>query len=144
MNLRDKIRVNTNKFGNNWDSILPLFMMSIRNTPTSKHCMSLAEIIFNRKIILPIHDLNETLSKMYKNELLRKNSIKYQKRIKFYYDKKALKKPSKHNNNFEMNHPVITKQQQIYKPKRKRNRPKRFDEFQSYDSDDMLNQLEES
>ncbi|OAF65186.1 hypothetical protein A3Q56_07076 [Intoshia linei] len=61
--IREKIRTNFNQSVNDWDSLLPFFLMSIRNSPTCKNGVSPAEILYGKNLKLMLHDLNYPASK---------------------------------------------------------------------------------
>ncbi|OAF64236.1 hypothetical protein A3Q56_08059, partial [Intoshia linei] len=97
-----------------------MIVLSIRKTPTEKHKYSPALMVFNKELSLPIHDLNPYLNQYYTNKKAKDNQ-----RIKFYYDKKSIKKPSYHTQNYENNNPISNKNMPYFRPREKFKLPHR-------------------
>ncbi|OAF65270.1 hypothetical protein A3Q56_07025 [Intoshia linei] len=76
---RHKIRVNCNS---DWDDELPLFLMNLPHSQTSKNGISPSEILYGRKLKLQVHHLNKPqkfssiIKKLKKHELSNNNRVK--------------------------------------------------------------------
>ncbi|OAF71673.1 hypothetical protein A3Q56_00560 [Intoshia linei] len=109
-----------------WDKMLPMILMSIVNTPTEKHKYSPALMVFYKELSLPIYDLNSYLNRYYTNKKAKHNQTKHNQRIKFYYDKKSIKKPSYYTQN-ESNNPISNKNMLRFRPREKLKIPHRIE-----------------
>ncbi|OAF71335.1 hypothetical protein A3Q56_00914 [Intoshia linei] len=99
--LRDKIRTNCNEDNDNWDEFLPLFLLSIRNSISHKTGYSPSQILYNKSLTMPIHNVQN------KQKILIYNITKTN--MKKNYDHLALKKQNDHAAQFTPNFPRLTK-----------------------------------